>query len=988
VARSLPWTRHGRSTDGGEHTALAEAVTSNAVMPPPRGYVEGIPRGGTRANQPGDFGGTTRPEFAGQLYQAYLSCPWSSACVDTVARTITAGGLLLVPDTDDDEGDKPTPAPTRDVLRMQSLLDRVNPREDIRQLYRGLLTDAQVFGDGFWEVVWYAGQPVALYSLDSPTMIPIADEHGTITGYTQVLDTGRTAMFEPHEVIQVSLDSPRGGVYGVGPTQKNLLAITTWIFTEALLKETMRKGNPPRLAVDFPIESADTDAEIWAQKYAVRNLGISNLGTPILSRGGVLMKEMQVDRIAEYLATLANQRDLILSGYGVPPSKVGVIESGNLGGGTGTSQDKALDLSTPIPTPTGWTTMGELAIGDLVIDEAGRPCAVIGTFEVPNAESYRITFSDSTHLDACADHLWVTWTAADRKAYGRNQGTVKTALPADWPNWRSAKGTGPRIRRTAEIVNTLIVGAARNNHSIPVTGALDLPEADLPISPYTLGAWLGDGTSSCGGFTNSYGDEHTIAEIRAEGHGVTERMSYRSKGLCPQYTITGLITFLRANNILNNKHVPAVYFRASVAQRTALLQGLMDTDGGFSSGQQVLFRNTNEALADAVVELARSLGQKPVKAKGRAMLNGVDCGVQFGVTWTPTIQCFRLPRKAAQWQPNSHAMQLLHRTITSAVRIPNRPMRCIRVDSPNAMYLAGDAMIPTHNTFRVNTCGPYDELALEKFNFNLTRVGFGIEGWKLRSGEVDWRDDKVVDDISSQRLRDGRWTLNRSRVAIGEPPVDGGDTPILAERQLLMAWSDLEAYSTALITSLQAASVVPAAPTPVAAVPVAKPSKESLERYALLRGAALKDLTEHAATRTPVTEAVAAVAPAIYLTVDAPITVEAAPAPNITVESGPAAEVHNHFDSPVINVEAAPTPNVTIDAPITVEAAPAPSVTVEPAVVNIAAPITVTAPSVTVEPAVVNVAAPIVNLPAPEAPSKSTATRNSDGSVTVTTEPA
>jgi hypothetical protein len=631
VARSLPWTRHGRSTDGGEHTALAEAVTSNAVMPPPRGYVEAIPRGGTRANQPGDFGGTTRREFAGQLYQAYLSCPWSSACVDTVARTITAGGLKLVPDTDDDEGDKPTPAPTRDVLRMQSLLDRVNPREDIRQLYRGLLTDAQVFGDGFWEVVWYAGQPVALYSLDSPTMIPIADEHGTITGYTQVLDTGRTAMFEPHEVIQVSLDSPRGGVYGVGPTQKNLLAITTWIFTEALLKETMRKGNPPRLAVDFPIESADTDAEIWAQKYAVRNLGISNLGTPILSRGGVLIKEMQVDRIAEYLATLANQRDLILSGYGVPPSKVGVIESGNLGGGTGTSQDK---------------------------------------------------------------------------------------------------------------------------------------------------------------------------------------------------------------------------------------------------------------------------------------------------------------------------------------------------------------------TFRVNTCGPYDELALEKFNFNLTRVGFGIEGWKLRSGEVDWRDDKIVDDISSQRLRDGRWTLNRSRVAIGEPPVDGGDTPIFVERQLMMAWSDLDAYSAALITSLQAASAVPAAPAPVAAVPVAKPSKESLERYALLRGAALRDLTEHAAARTPVAEAVAAVAPAIYLTVDAPITVEAAPAPNITVESGPAAEVHNHFDSPVINVEAAPTPNVTIDAPITVEAAPAPSVTVEPAVVNIAAPVTVTAPSVTVEPAVVNVAAPIVNIPAPEAPKKSTATRNADGSVTVTTEPS
>ena len=797
----LPWSRKGRSTE----TTLTEAaalIPGPAHNTAPRGYVEGIPRGGTSVYNQGDSGydGQDRASFMAELVGAYMACPWSSACVDTVARTVTAGGLSVTPATLNLEQNAPEPQPTREVNDLRDLLAFVNPREDIRQLYRGVITDLQVFGDAFIEIVWLLGRPVALYSLDSPTMIPIADEHGTVIEFVQHLDSNRQAHFEPHEVIHISLDNPRGGIYGVGPTQKNLLPITSWLYTSALLKEQMRKGDPPRIHADFPLEASDTDIEIFAQKYQVRNLGVANIGSPIQTRGGVGMHELQVNKIAEYLATLKDLRDQILSGSGVPPSKVGVIESGNLGGGTGTSQDKALDLATPIPTPSGWTTMGALQVGDQVLDEAGRPCSVISTYEVPDAESYRLTFSDGSHLDACADHLWVTWTAADRKAFGRSQGTVKTEMPADWPNWRSGRGLGPQIRRTAAIVETLRDGT-RNNHSIPVAGALTLPEVSLPIAPYTLGAWLGDGTSVCGGFTNGVGDEQILDEIRADGYALTERKSARDSGRCPSYTITGLITTLRTSGLLSNKHVPAHYLRASVEQRLALLQGLMDTDGGFSSGQQALFRSTSEQLADGVVELARSLGQKPVKAKGPMTLNGVDVGVQYGVTWTPTIQVFRLSRKATLWQPKGHALQLVHRTITEATKIPNRPMRCIRVDSPNAMYLAGEAMIPTHNTYRVNTCGPYDELALEKFNYAITTQGFGITDWKIRSGDVDWRDDKVVEEIRDTRLRNGSWDLNRYRAEIGEPRVDGGDDAILVDRHGVVTWADLAALSTATVTA-------------------------------------------------------------------------------------------------------------------------------------------------------------------------------------------
>lgn len=156
---------------------------------------------------------------------------------------------------------------------------------------------------------------------------------------------------------------------------------------------------------------------------------------------------------------------------------------------------------------------------------------------------------------------------------------------------------------------------------------------------------------------------------------------------------------LEALGVRGVKHVPAVYLRASPTQRLALLQGLMDTDGGWS-GCNVEFTSCTKPLADAVAELARSLGQKPVIREGRATLYGKDCGPRWRVRWTPTVNCFRLQRKAAGVRASGPQMfRHHHRMIVSAEPVDPRPMRCITVDSPNHMYLCGDAMIPTHNSW-------------------------------------------------------------------------------------------------------------------------------------------------------------------------------------------------------------------------------------------------------------------------------------------------
>lgn len=349
---------------------------------------------------------------------------------------------------------------------------------------------------------------------------------------------------------------------------------------------------------------------------------------------------------------------------------------------------KLLALDTPIPTPDGWTAMGALQVGDQVFDEAGRPCRVERIFDEWADTAYRLWFSDGTSVDACSEHQWVTWTHAERKRLLR-VGTV-TEFPDEW-------SAGKAVRTTEEIVETLYQGPRSDrNHCIPTCGPLHLPDQELPIDPYLFGVWLGDGDSRGGHLTLGEGKMEVVEQLAAAGR--PPRPVAVPKGKAARWLVPGLTKDLRRAELLGNKHVPAAYLRGSAAQRLALLQGLMDTDGG-ASRSSVEFSTTRRELADAVTELARSLGQKPVSSEGRAMLYGRDVGPKWRVTWRPTMPVFRLPRKLLRVGPlGDQALRSRHRMIVGAQLLPAQPMRCITVDSPNGLYLAGTGMIPTHNT--------------------------------------------------------------------------------------------------------------------------------------------------------------------------------------------------------------------------------------------------------------------------------------------------
>lgn len=346
----LPWSRRER-----EEITEAKPVPAPGVpgkTPERAGWLNDIPQSGLNEYQAGIGAATQtdRRSLLRELYEAYLACPWAWACVTATSRTITAGGLVTEWDGDDDEGDKEAPDKPPEVLALEALIAYCNPVNDIRQLLRNVVADLEVFADAFLEIVWWGSTPVALYNLDCPTTTPLADAHGNITGYVQVTDTGLRADFKPHEVIHISLDCARPGVFGVSPTQAAQLSITAWIFAAACGKEMFRKGLPPVIHADLPNSMSEPEVRRWRDRFASGFLGIKNYGTPITTKGGATLKELQTGKIDDVIKGKNQSRDEIVASYGVPPAKAGIIESGNLGGGTGEAQERTyrIDKCGPI----------------------------------------------------------------------------------------------------------------------------------------------------------------------------------------------------------------------------------------------------------------------------------------------------------------------------------------------------------------------------------------------------------------------------------------------------------------------------------------------------------------------------------------------------------------------------------------------------------------------------------------------------------------
>jgi len=387
------------------------------------------------------------------------------------------------------------------------------------------------------------------------------------------------------------------------------------------------------------------------------------------------------------------------------------IYGGAAGGG------KMLPIDLPILTTDGWSTMGDLKVGDFVFSEKGIPVKVSVVHPITTPEkSYLLTFDDGTQITSCSEHLWLTFTAKDlsgltkkteqqwekrrenraSRASGNKSQVFVDAITERNQLSGIEKRTSPptgSVKTTQEIYETLRVWKNnRTNHAVPVCEPLEFPESELPLDPYLLGAWLGDGTTSAGKITTA--DSEIVDEFASAGFEVV-KLKYKYG-----YSVHGLWKILRSIGVAGNKHVPESYLFSSKRQRVALLQGLMDTDGYCKLSGSVEFTNKNENLARSVLFLARSLGEKATLTTGTATLYGKPCGTKYRVKWTPrNCDAFRLSRKLERQNKGAKRRTTKYRYIVDCIPVASVPMRCITVENETGLYLCDTSLSVTHNTY-------------------------------------------------------------------------------------------------------------------------------------------------------------------------------------------------------------------------------------------------------------------------------------------------
>lgn len=370
---------------------------------------------------------------------------------------------------------------------------------------------------------------------------------------------------------------------------------------------------------------------------------------------------------------------------------------------------KALALDTKLPTPTGWTTMGDVKVGDELVGMDGLPTTVVATTdEMTERPCYEVEFSDGSVIVADAQHQWITETRKERKNVTESA-TIKTT---------EMIAASVRVNKDQRL-----------NHSIRTTKPIALPENDsLLIKPYTLGAWLGDGSSNIAQITSP--DQDVLDRIAEDGYIVTDTASELTHGIlvpqppqlkdrtcryCGRFSpksyaptcsdcreIVGTMKGrLRTLGVLNNKHIPKEYLRASESQRRDLLAGLLDTDGTVTKAGGTQICLTWKPLVDGVMELIASLGYRPVCSTKRVKGRIEETSTAYTIMFTTDDEVFQMNRKKETHKErltNYTPARNLNRYIVRADKIDSVPVKCVQVDNKSHTYLAGDMMIPTHNS--------------------------------------------------------------------------------------------------------------------------------------------------------------------------------------------------------------------------------------------------------------------------------------------------
>ncbi|MFI8432789.1 PhoH family protein [Streptomyces sp. NPDC079020] len=475
----------------------------------------------------------------------------------------------------------------------------------------------------------------------------------------------------------------------------------------------------------FGIGPAGTGKTYLAMAKAVQALQSKQVSRIILTRPAVEAGERLgflpgtlFDKIDPYLRPLYDALHDMLDPDSIPRlMAAGTIEVAPLAYMRGRAQP----VFTDVLTPDGWRPIGSLRVGDLVIGSDGEPTPILGVHPQGEKDIYRVGAQDGSWTLCCGEHLWTVRTDSDRRG--------------DEP-WR--------VLETKEMIGGLGAAPARRYELPMLTAPVSFPGREVPMDPYALGLLLGGG-SPAGSTAPSLAAADTEPAEALEGAlpGVTswhptrpDHAPDRTGEPGDVITLENPVTrVLRQLDLLgtapHSTFVPDGYLHNSAEVRLALLQGLLDADGGPVPGEdrscRVQYTTASIVLRDDVIALVRSLGgvayTRTRCAEGREAHHRYDAHV-IDIRLPQGIEPFRLAHKAEQYEAAGGGGQPM-RFIDSIEPAGREEAVCIQVAAEDSLYVTQDYLL-THNTLNdaFIILDEAQNTSAEQMKMFLTRLGF------------------------------------------------------------------------------------------------------------------------------------------------------------------------------------------------------------------------------------------------------------------------
>lgn len=362
---------------------------------------------------------------------------------------------------------------------------------------------------------------------------------------------------------------------------------------------------------------------------------------------------------------------------------------------TGIQWGKAINSSTKVLTIDGYKVAKDIVIGDILFDRDGKPTKVTGVFPQGMRECYRIDLTDRKSFIVDENHINII----KRRGYAKEE-TVTTK----------------------DLFKRKSIWEGKSKPQIPSVKPIIMPEKQYLITPYIMGALLGDGglTKS---ITLSSIDEELLIRVKNE-LPVDFKMAKRSSNGQCDYVITSkikkrdhrgcgyseMIQELRILGIFghksNLKFIPDNYKYGSIEQRVDLLRGLMDTDGtihnnGSKSSRKMEYFTSSKALAKDVIWLVESLGGKAwinvkkktfYRDKNNEKIMCRDCHRVNIIS--PIFNPFYIQRKAEKYFKHKNTTNKLIKHIEPVGKLD---AVCFQVDSPTKTFVI-EGQVVTHNS--------------------------------------------------------------------------------------------------------------------------------------------------------------------------------------------------------------------------------------------------------------------------------------------------